>query len=115
MTYCQDQGESYLIHHQMVSLKKSLTEKFGVKSLQVVVSLFEIDCIITFQGETSWLKNKLRLDRGLWLGSRGGLSDSLLNRISLKKSQREVFEKSLQVVVSLFETACILPFTGETS
>ena len=85
-----------------------------MKSLQVVVSLFEIACTITFQRETSWLKNKLRLVRGLWPGLRGGLSDSPLNGISLKKPHKEVFVKSLQVVVSLFETTCILPFTGET-
>ena len=63
----------------------------------MVVSLFEIACIITIQGETSWLKNKLRLVCGLWLGLRGGLSDSPLNGISLEKSQRDVFVKLLQV------------------
>ena len=79
MAYGQDHGEVYLILHQMVSLKKSLAEKFGVKSLQVAVSLFETACILPFQGETSWLKKKLRPVRGLWPGSRGGLSDSPSN------------------------------------
>ena len=76
MAYDHDLRDVYLILHQMVSLKKSLAERFGVKSLQVAVSLFETACILPFQGETSWLKKKLRPVHGLWPGSRGGLSDS---------------------------------------
>ena len=57
-------------------------EKFVIKSLQVVVSLFEIACILPFPGETSWLKMKQRQVRGLWQGSWGGLSEFPLNSIS---------------------------------
>ena len=76
MAYGQDRWEVYLILHQMDSLKKILTEKFGVKSLQVAVSLFETACILPFLGEISWLKKKLRPVRGLWPRSWGGLYDS---------------------------------------
>ena len=88
MAYDKDRGDVYLIPHQMVSLKKYHVKKFGRKSLQVAVSLFEIACILTFQGETSWLKKKLKLVHGLWPGSRGGLYDSPSNGISLKKSHK---------------------------
>ena len=64
MAYGKDRGEVYLIFHQMVSPKDSLAEKFGLKSLEVEVSLFETTCILTFQGETSWLKKKIRSVRG---------------------------------------------------
>ena len=97
MAFGQDHGEAYLIHHQMVSLKKSIAKKFGVKSLQVKVSLFEEACILRFQGETFWSKNKLRAIRGLWPGSWGALSKSPSNGISLKKSHREVW---CEIIVS---------------
>ena len=87
MAYCQDQGEVYLIHHQIASLRRSLTKKFVVKSLRMEVSLFEIACMLPFSGETSWLKKKLRPVLSLWSGSRGGLSDSPSNGISSKKSR----------------------------
>ena len=47
MAYIQDLGEVYLILLEMVALKQSLAEKFGVKSVQVAVSLFEIACVFT--------------------------------------------------------------------